>query len=207
MEARRAEMEIHRAKTCRSPQSAVRGPSMLGKIKSIFTGSPAGPSLAHSSWAGAICTPTVGTPIEHSGWLWKKGHVAPTWKRRWTTLRQGVLEYSEQPGAVRLLAAVRLAGATQAEVSEDARPLWQAVALVGLPVGLVVWQLLTGEVGRALAPGTHTSYVLAAESEEDAREWRAALSAHTAFATDTAAADAQKQLAQASSRIQQLLDF
>ena len=53
-------------------------------------------------------------PDMHEGWLWKEGHVAKTWKRRFFVLEHGVLEYFEDPEAAKsALGRIALSGASQ----------------------------------------------------------------------------------------------
>lgn len=142
-------------------------------------------------------------PASHSGWLWKEGHKAKSWKRRWFELERGRLLYRAEPGSTPL-GTIHLAGATQADAATP-RGDTVAKAMFGAPQALSSWLLRTGAAQRARLweIRMHDKYALgSADGAAGATEWRRRVAEHARWAelADAAA----EQLASVTEQMREL---
>ena len=121
-------------------------------------------------------------PAVRGGWLYKEGHYAKTWKRRWFVVADGAARYYRAEDARKMLGEMDLRGASQVECVEG-----DLKRLKGNRWG---WVLRTAEIGRlelpvrgGVARPMHDRYLLAAESEEERSQWKRALGAHITYAS------------------------
>jgi len=94
-------------------------------------------------------------PLDRAGWLWKRGDVVPTWRRRWFVQKQGAIFWFLDPGRASLptsrpRGALFLRDCVSVRSAEDA---------VGKPHALEV------------ATATGGSWFFVAESEEEKEGW------------------------------------
>ena len=136
-------------------------------------------------------------PARKAGWLWKEGHKVKSWKRRWCILDNGVLFYFEAAEAsnAKPKGTIPLRGAL---LRDPKTPRGRRPSLSG-PVLGAVWRI---ETAVSSSSSVHKKYIFAcaADSErvsetESCSEWKAALKAHMAFATDGTTAIMVSELA------------
>ena len=126
--------------------------------------------------------PSSGMPPPRAGLMYKEGHVARTWKKRYFALEKGSLRYFRDAGRAKLMGEFDLRGAQQTEcdLGESRRELR----------GKATWVVRTSDVGRlelAVRGGggkpMHERYLLAVETAEESSVWRRAIAAHILFAS------------------------
>ena len=110
------------------------------------------------------------------GWLWKQGGKVRSWKRRWVILSKSVLYYfeGEKESSPKGLVPLENVVVRKLDEKKSERPF--AFALSSSEEEGAVLKTAKGDgKGGSLTQGNHTSFVIAAESEEERRRWIVAL--------------------------------
>lgn len=117
-------------------------------------------------------------PDLHEGFMWKEGHIAKTWKRRFFVVERGVLEYFENMEGGTALGRILLGNAVQRPTKRerDIGPQARAAS--------EAWRLDT-DCKQCLTNKAkmHEKYVFAGENDQEGEEWKAAIDKHIAYAT------------------------
>ncbi|XP_019849875.1 PREDICTED: rho GTPase-activating protein 24-like [Amphimedon queenslandica] len=100
---------------------------------------------------------------QKNGWLHKRGGRIQTWHKRWFVLTGDLLFYYKSPQDSRPTGTIPLAGNNVIRHQDDFRQLHACK-----------FEIIAGS-GRDSITSTHDSYMISAESTEDADEWVAAI--------------------------------